>query len=65
MSAEPDFNAHYRCFCGDMRPKTDIVFCDDVPVCNDNPQCKETFYEATRPLPRPVPGSVDDRTCDV
>lgn len=53
MTAEPDFGAHYTCvYCHACRPKTEIIWCDDNPLCRDNPKCKEKYYEKTRPRPR-------------
>ena len=57
MTSEEDFQAHYRCtYCHAVRPKGEINFCDDNPICRDNDNCKEKYYAATKP--RPVPRSL-------
>ncbi len=57
MTGEQDFQAHYRCtHCHAVRPKGEIIFCDDKPICRDNDNCKEMYYAATKP--RAVPRSV-------
>lgn len=63
MPVDPDEHAHLRCsFCHAVRPKTEFIFCDDLPICRDNPQCKEKHYEATRPRPRRF-SLLDDGHC--
>lgn len=53
MTAEPEFNAHMRCgWCNSVRPKSELIRCDTTPICRDNPNCKEKYYEKTRPRPR-------------
>jgi hypothetical protein len=60
---ETDFQAHYRCnHCHSVRPKTEVIWCDDTPICRDNPTCKEQHYERTRPHPRRV-SELDDGHC--
>lgn len=60
---ETEFGAHYRCaHCQAVRPKTEIIHCDDTPVCRDNPKCKEAYYARTYPRPRRIYAG-DDGHC--
>lgn len=53
---ESDWHAHYNCiWCHGLKAKADIIFCDEKPVCKEG-DCRDKFYEATRP--RSVPRSV-------
>lgn len=55
MSVEPEFQAHLRChYCHAVRPKAEIIFADDKPLCRDT-LCRDAHYLAT--MPRPVPKS--------
>lgn len=55
MTAEPEYNSHYRCsYCFGLKAKADIIMVDDRPVCRhgDGPtSCKEKYYASTRPRP--------------
>lgn len=53
--SEPEWQAHYRCsYCHALRPKKEIIFSDDKPLCRDT-LCLDAHHLAN--LPRPVPKS--------
>lgn len=54
MTAEPEYNSHYRCvYCHGLKAKADIIFVDDKPICTHG-GCKDAYYRLTRPVPRSV-----------
>jgi hypothetical protein len=49
IDVTPEYHAHYSCFwCDTLRPKTEIVWVDDKPICSVS-DCKDEYYKATKP----------------
>lgn len=62
MTSDPDEHAFERCaYCHGVKAHRDIIYCDEKPICKEG-DCRDKFYEATRPRPRRF-SLLDDGHC--